>query len=208
MAPRVLLITGDRGAGKSTVCSHLAGSISGALGRNAVRGVVTRTVAPGHRRAVLYPDEEELLFAVTSQHADEWASLRGPRVGPYRVSRAAVDRVNDIFRAPTEPPLSAHAAVRLWILDEVGPLELSHGMGFLPALRALRGIVSTAGTRTVAVVVVRPSLIAEVEARFAPDHSFEAHTASVHMERVYVTPDNRDDLPSRLAPPILTDSPA
>jgi nucleoside-triphosphatase THEP1 len=195
MTPRLLLITGDRGAGKSTVCSRLAGRVSRALGRNAVRGVVTRTVAPGRRQVVLYPGEEELLFAVTAAHPNEWSSLQGPRVGPYRISRAAVDQVNRSFSAPSESSVSYHRDARLWILDEVGPLELTGGKGFLPALRALRGIISTAGTGAVAVVVVRPSLITELEARFAPEHV---------IERMYVTPDNREDLPSRIEPLVLT----
>jgi hypothetical protein len=61
----------------------------------------------------------------------------------------------------------------LWILDEIGPLELRRGEGFLPALemleRALAGaeIGTEAGGAAAlrALIVVRPSLVEELAAR-------------------------------------------
>jgi nucleoside-triphosphatase THEP1 len=105
--------------------------------------------------------------------------------------------VNAHFRRVREHQESAPERIKLWILDEIGPLELSQGSGFLPALEKLVRTVSADTGEMTAVVVVRPALIAEVEAWFQREGSRTGLAPEV--EQVYLTPENRDSLPSRLA---------
>ncbi len=174
MAPPVALLSGDRGVGKSTLALRLAHALQKDHGAESVAGVVTER-SGSMRTALLLPANDRMpLAADTRGSAGGAAGFTGPVVGPFRFSRTTIEAVNDLFTAGS-PGLAAPR--RLWILDEVGPLELRNREGFLPAFHALTGT-----TRTAALIVVRPVLLAEVR------DAFQAHTCAVH----HLTADTRD----------------
>jgi nucleoside-triphosphatase THEP1 len=133
-------------------------------------GLLTRT-AGRERYIVDVATGEERLLAV------EGDALAGPRWGRFSFSQEALDWGNEVVRAAVAGPAD------LVFLDEVGPLELAAGKGLLPALRILLG------SRKAALVVARPDLLEQVRTMVT------AHTVRVSE----VTPENRKDLPRRVA---------
>lgn len=166
----LLLLTGPPSVGKTTVCLGLACAL-GERGWN-VGGIVT--LAEGTRRWALdLQGGKRRLLAVSGEAP---AGLSGPSWGPYRFSGRTLAWGNAaVLRAMA-------GGVNLVILDEVGPLELVLGEGFLPALQAvLGGPVS-------GLVVVRPALVRQV--------SEMAARPAVLWE---VTKANRSTLPEEIA---------
>ncbi len=167
--PPLFLLTGPPGVGKTTVCLRLARSL-GERGWS-VGGIVT--LAEGRcRRALDLGSGRRRLLAVSGETP---AGLTGPRWGPYRFSRRTLAWGNAVL-------LRTVQEMDLVVLDEVGPLELVMGEGFLPALQAVLGRPAPG------LVVVRPSLlgtVAEMAAR--PIVLWEATEA------------NRDALPEEIA---------
>jgi len=163
----LILITGAVGIGKSTVCQRLVmlwrerGGVPG--------GVLTRTA--GRERSIVdvVTGEERLLAA-------EGVELAGPRWGRFSFSQETLDWGNEVMRQAVAGPAD------LVLLDEVGPLELAAGSGFLPALKILLG------SKKAGLVVVRPALLEQVRAM-----------GSGHTVRVYeVTLENRAGLPEQI----------
>ncbi|MFP4484376.1 MAG: hypothetical protein ACOCYG_01860 [Spirochaetota bacterium] len=197
MALPVVLLSGDRGVGKSTLCLRLADAIRRDYGAGSVAGVVT--MASGSlRTAILFPTEERVPLALDTgvregDPARRTAAFTGPTVGPFRFSRECIDRVNALFRAePTAPG----AERRLWFLDEVGPLEIRMRKAFFPAFQAVKRMAAdgdvegtappgAAGSVPAAVVVVRPELRDEVRDAFAPAACEVYHLTADTRERVF-----------------------
>jgi nucleoside-triphosphatase THEP1 len=171
-APRAVILTGERGAGKTMLCLALAalsprytGLVSPPLldrGGNRV-GFAVRCLARGEEWVLGRSDTE----------------LDGPRFGRFSFSSAgialAVDCLRGILTAlpdfnlspsPDQPPDPAPNRSRaprpVVIIDEIGPLELTQGAGLAPVLPLLAG----AGHL---LLVVRPSLASRVEA-LVPRH--------------------------------------
>lgn len=161
-APRGVLLTGDRGAGKSTICERLAGEAR-------ARGVaVGGVVCP----AVFGPDGVKTGCRVRDlATGEEWElgstlrDLGGPRWKGWSFSEEGFEAANRAVRAALE------GGAGLVILDEIGPVELRLGAGLEPALRDLEERIpggSRCGPETgpLVVLVVRPELLAEVSARY------------------------------------------
>ncbi len=122
------LLVGETGAGKTTVCTRLAGQALAEGWR--VGGIITRPLcdAFGRRTALLAEDlwtgEERLLASLERD-------LGGPRCGRHSFAAEAFAwgcRAVEVALA---------AGPDLILLDEVGPLELEAGVGFAPVLEAL-----------------------------------------------------------------------
>jgi len=75
----------------------------------------------------------------------------GLRVGPHRFDETAIAWGRD--------RLDAACPCDILVVDEIGPLELERGAGWVNALRVLR-----VGDYRVAVIVVRPRLVEAVRA--------------------------------------------
>jgi molybdopterin-guanine dinucleotide biosynthesis protein A len=145
-----ILLTGESGSGKTTWCSELVG-----LARDAgmaVGGVVSPGVYVGdHRVAIelwdVATDERRPLAALRTEPDPSAVTKRWEMV-PEGLSwgnnRLRLDRLIDLL-----------------VVDELGPLEFSHGGGLQAALEAI-----DQGEYRVAVVVVRPSLLDEALKRW------------------------------------------
>ncbi len=164
---KLILITGQRQAGKSTLCERLVGELRAAS--VAVSGLITRRTGP-HDQEVL-----ELRSGQTYPLTLPFAEVEGSATPHFRMDPAALARALDALREsfPTQ----------VFILDEIGPLELKRGQGWAAALDWL-----ATERYAAALVVIRPELLGDLVARLA----LPWYTV------VNVTPDNRDQVLARL----------
>lgn len=165
---RILLLTGDRGAGKSTLCELLAGEAEG-------RGIPAGGIACP---AVFGPDGTKIGCRVRDLAAGEERDLGstardlgGPRWKGWSFSEEGFAAANRAVLAALD------RGAGLVILDEIGPVELRLGAGLEPSLRALDeryagpDLPGPGGRRDVAagplvLLVVRPELAEELGRRF------------------------------------------
>ena len=103
--------------------------------------------------------------------------LGGPRVGPYSFAPAALARAIRVLRR------AATIECDLFIVDEIGPLELKQGEGFAPILDLLpiEGPTHT-------LIVVRPELLDQLL----------LHLRDTEPTVLNVTEENRDKLPRQI----------
>lgn len=178
-APRAVILTGERGAGKTMLCLALA-ALSPRYGGLVSPSLLDRA---GHRVG---------FAARCLKTGGEWvlgrsdAELDGPRFGRFSFSSAGIAHAVDCLRGilaarPDLAPLKSRAPRPVVIVDEIGPLELDHGEGLAPVLPLLAG----AGHL---LLVVRPSLANRVEA-LVPRHARRV---------IAVTAENRTSLASAI----------
>ena len=168
---RIVLLTGERGVGKTHLCQQ----------------VVERAVQRGYRCAGLLSPavldgEEKVAIALVdvATHAEKTLAVAddapgGVRWGRYRFVTATLEWGSDL--------LSAATPCDLLILDELGPLELELGEGLIPALDVLNE-----GLFTLALVVVRPEMVEALKERL--------QRAEIRVLEVDLR--NRDRLPGRI----------
>ncbi len=202
---RLILLTGERGAGKTTVCARLAARAA-AAGIPA-GGILTHTLfdAQGERaglEAEATPGGERWPLARCAEAAAATdgapAAAAGPdapspfALGPFTFLPAGFERAIRHLAALLAAAAggAAEAAPRLLLLDEAGPLELARGRGFRPFLDRLRA--PGAAHAAALLVVVRPSLLDEAARLLRPP------AGGAPPEVVWVTQENRDGLPARL----------
>ncbi len=161
-----ILLTGERQVGKSTVCrktvrlaqqrGYTCGGII-TLAHHGVRDVLD--VRSGRRRCL-----------TTSSDASSAVAQGRFRFDPL------------ILRWGSEV-LTEAVPCDLLVVDEVGPLEVKRGKGWMTAFDVLR-----AGNYVLALLVVRLELIEQVQDKLAASP----------LQLLSVTLENRDCLPSRL----------
>jgi len=150
---RVGLLTGPVGVGKTTVAERMVGlarrqglvcggivapAMVNSCGQKA--GIWGVELGTGERRVLARTDRD----------------LGGPSVGPYSFDAAALE-----WAAAAVD--KAIGACDLLIVDEIGKLELWRGIGLAPVLPRL-----AAGEAERALILVRESLLSELQARLAP----------------------------------------
>ena len=163
---RVVILTGKRGVGKTTVCRETVALARGrghecagilTLARDSVRDVYD--VRDGEtRRLTKAPDDDSAVVQGRFRFDSETLSWGGA------VLRRSV---------PCD----------LLIVDEIGPLEIERDRGWVVAFDVLQG-----GAFALAVVVVRPELVARAQRRLP----------GLDREVVVTTRENRDRLPAVL----------
>lgn len=144
MTARIVILSGERGVGKSTVCGR---TVALARGKGYTCGGLITLHQPGDvldvldvhdggiRRLTLPPDVEPAVIQ-----------------GRFRFDPETLAWGNAAL---------AHATpCHLLVVDELGPLEMERGGGWAKAFVALRG-----NNFALALTVVRPELVAQVQVR-------------------------------------------
>jgi len=141
--PSIIILTGDRGIGKSTICRRvvaLAQSAGWSCG-----GIIT--LSRGDARDVLDVASGDVRCltqsADTAQAVDQGRFRFDPRALRWAGQRLAQATPCDLL-----------------VIDEIGPLELERGKGWANALDVLAG-----GDFGLALVVIRPELVACAKAQ-------------------------------------------
>jgi nucleoside-triphosphatase THEP1 len=175
----LILLTGERGIGKSTVCSTLRDFVA----RRGVRcgGFLTRRDLDD-TGATCGLSLEEAATGACHRLAAIREDLGGPRIGPFSMDAAILALGVQLARSAFDANLD------VVFLDEIGPLELGQGLGFAPAIP----LVAT-HPRAAVILTLRPALVAAAARRLAP------RVARVEI----VTQETRDGLPRRLGEEVL-----
>jgi nucleoside-triphosphatase THEP1 len=167
----ILLLTGESGAGKSTTCTRII-TYARQQGLD-VAGLLTLPRSGKGRKICL--DVEDIRTGQRRPLAEAVGSARGPVIGQWQFHSEGLDWGNEILRRATP--------CDLLLIDELGPLELTRNEGWTDALDELR-----AGQYRVAVVSIRPKLLAAFEKQIGP----------LHWRALALTESNRRGLNSEL----------
>jgi nucleoside-triphosphatase THEP1 len=168
--PTVVVLTGDRGVGKSTVC-HKALTIAQAKGY--VCGGVVTTSDPNSPRQVLNARTGQIR-RLTLEPGQSGGN--NPVVqGRFRFDVETMVWGNRVLARATP--------CDLLLVDELGPLEIERAQGWQTALDVL-----LKGDYTLGLVVVRPRLLEPLRSRLP----------TLSPTVLHVTPRNRNDLPGLL----------
>ncbi|HEY88991.1 MAG TPA: DUF2478 domain-containing protein [Thermoflexia bacterium] len=136
----IVLITGEMRAGKSTLCQKL---VQRCRSKGiTVTGLITQHPAPHSLEALALHTTERYLLTYPFE------SELGTALTHFRMNPAALARSAEAL--PTSFP------TQVFILDELGPLELLRGEGWIAALHLLAG-----EEYEIAFIVVRPALLAQ-----------------------------------------------
>jgi len=166
--PLILTLTGPPGCGKTTVCQR---TISLARSRG-WRASGLLTVPRTSEVGTVGLDVEDIVSGERLALAEERGPTDGPSTERWHFHRRALEWGSACLggASPTD----------LLVIDELGPLELMLGQGWANGMSVLRG-----GRYSVAVVVVRPSLLSPYQSRLP----------ATGAETFVVAADNRDQLP-------------
>jgi nucleoside-triphosphatase THEP1 len=167
MAARIVILTGKRGVGKSTVCRKAVGLAEAR--QYTCGGILTLSRLDGGR------DVLDVQSGQVRRLTLEPGVNAGVPQGRFCFDPETLAWGNDA--------LTCALGCHLLVVDELGPLEIERGEGWLGAFDALRE-----AEYTLALVVVRPELLVQVQ--------FKLPTSATTV--FTVTPRNRDDLPNVL----------
>ncbi len=156
--PLLFLVTGSRGAGKTTFCSQIAQAAREAGWR--VAGVLSRPVFEGPLRTAI--DAEDLRTGAARRLA---ARSEHPTPGSkvWQFDPDALEWGNQVLAASTP--------VDLLVVDELGPLEFERGGGWQTGLAAV-----DSRQYAIALVVVRAELLGEALLRWGEVNLVEIDT--------------------------------
>jgi nucleoside-triphosphatase THEP1 len=150
---RIGLLTGPVGVGKTTIAQRVVElarrrglACAGLLAPAMVNGY-------GHKVGIWGVDvrsSERRILARTDLY------LEGPAIGPYSFEAAALDWAATVID-------DALGGCDLLVVDEIGKLELWHGIGLAPVLPRL-----ASGQASRSLVLVRTTLLPELRARLEP----------------------------------------
>ncbi|MGI5940598.1 MAG: nucleoside-triphosphatase [Thermoleophilia bacterium] len=191
--PTVYILTGERTSGKSTVCARVA-DLARELGYR-VAGLLTLRIESGpqstHRHTARRREVVDLATGRTfpfghrrqTDATDERAQTISPAGLPASGGPLAGWELDDDVFTQGNEILAASTPCDLLIIDELGPLELLHGQGWMDAFPAI-----DSRRYTMALVVCRPLLVDQCLSRL------EEHTPII----IETTHESRDGLPASL----------
>ena len=163
---RIILLTGGRRVGKSTVCLR---AVKSARQRGHACGGIVTLAHDGVRDALDVRSDRRRRLTTTSD-----TSSPVPQ-GRFHFDPETLSWGNDV--------LAEAVPCELLVVDEVGPLEVERGEGWVAAFDVLR-----TGDYVLALLVVRPELIGQVQDRLS----------ACPLQHLSVTLENRDRLPVSL----------
>lgn len=143
LTSRVILLTGERQTGKTTVLSEVVERLRSAGAK--VSGLLTRRTGP-----------HDLVVTELRTGASY------PLTAPFQDSADSATRnftMDEVAFARSSNALVTAFPTQVFVLDEIGPLELRHRRGWVQVLDLLRR-----ETYVLAIVVVRPELLGEAVA--------------------------------------------
>ncbi len=165
--PKIILLTGARQIGKSTACLRLVTLLRSTPLK--VAGLLTQRVGEHDLRVTELHSGETYPLTLPS------TSNTGFSLGHFRFSPEAMTR--------SDQALDACFPTQVFILDEIGPLELTYGQGWIRTFQLLRRY-----HYRVAFLVVRPELMLRAICRLpAPSYTV-----------IDITPEIRDSVPEAL----------
>jgi nucleoside-triphosphatase THEP1 len=167
LEPRIVLLTGNRQIGKSTVCAALVRMLRETNLK--VSGLLTLRTGPDDLAV------QEIHSGQTYPLTLPIANNDGFLVGHFRFSNAALAR--------SDQTLDACFPTQIFVLDEIGPLELLYGQGWARALTLLRH-----RKYRIALIVVRPELLVTAMRQLP----------LTHYTVVQLSEDIRDTMPGAL----------
>lgn len=141
---RIIVLTGDRGVGKTTVCSRTA---TLARGSGYTCGGILTVSRAGDVRDLLDVRSKETR-RLTLERGKEPAVIQGR----FRFNPETLEWGNSV--------LARAVPCELLVVDEIGPLEMQRERGLAGALGVLRGT-----DFALALVVVRPELLLQAQRR-------------------------------------------
>lgn len=151
--PLQYLITGERGAGKTTFCSGLVTAVRSRHPGLLVAGILSPKVfAEGEEHAIDAVDLASGRRRLLARRRPYPEAARTATPG-WEFDAAALAWGEAVLRSATP--------CHLLVVDEVGPLEFEHGEGWPGGLEAVDG-----GAYRVALVVVRPALVPPARRRW------------------------------------------
>jgi nucleoside-triphosphatase len=146
--PPIRLVTGQAGAGKTTFCSEL---IRRARKQGLdVAGLLTLPRLNDGQKAGF--DVVDVRTGTRRRLAEAIGAADGPTTERWQFHRESLDWGTEVLLRATP--------CDFLLIDELGPLEILQGSGWVHAFDVLR-----AGEYGLAVVVVRPALVAAFESR-------------------------------------------
>lgn len=163
-----MLVTGERQAGKTTALKRALTTIRQA--GVSVSGLLTQRTGP-HDLEV-----RELHTGSVYKLTDPFDAPSASPLGHFKMNAAAMAR--------SARALAGSFPTEVFVLDEVGPLELKHRQGWVDALALL-----ARESYVFAVLVVRPSLVRQAVAELP----------ATGVSVVHVTPHSREDVPALIA---------
>ncbi|MAU09858.1 MAG: hypothetical protein CL607_08565 [Anaerolineaceae bacterium] len=155
-SPGLTLVTGRSGIGKSSWCASLvayAAQSNLTIGGISCPSQLENGIKTGIWLVDVYTDKRRLLG---SDSASPDYTLR---VGRWHFDPQVIAWGNALLKAATD--------CDILLIDEIGPLEFSQGGGFQAAIDLL-----DQGRYRSAFVVIRPSLLAEAQSRWASARVF------------------------------------
>jgi nucleoside-triphosphatase THEP1 len=142
MTGRIVVLTGERGVGKSTVC-HKTVALAQAR-QYTCCGILTMSYPDGNR------DVLDVQSGAVRRLTLEPEATSGVAQGRFRFDPAALAWGDDV--------LSQILACDLLVVDELGPLEIERGAGWPKAFDVLKEANFKLG-----LVVVRPELLVQAQ---------------------------------------------
>ncbi len=171
-ASLLFIVTGSRGAGKTTFCADLIAAAREAGWRPA--GLLSRTVFSGSHPSTI--EVENLAGGEVRPLAvyDPDQPTPGSRIWQFRGD--AIAWGNQV--------LADSIPCDFLVVDELGPLEFERGDGWQAGLAAL-----DSGQYAIAIAVVRPELLGEALLRWSDANVIEIDTPEESAEKARILAD-------------------